>query len=165
MHKTVSTFETFMNNNKMKRRIFKMNNNMTTENDKDNEMKGMNCTLKGKSIINKKKYFSYLNSPPAFHNHIVKNEAKFRNEIKAISPTLGANKRKDFYLTDIMQTKYTFGPFSTLQRDKEHVKQVSSNELKFEKEDSVHKYMKGFKYKMDQPIRPLKLVKPSFMFK
>lgn len=128
---------------------------MTTENDKDNEMKGANCALKAKNANNKKKYFSFFNSPPAFHNHIVKNEAKFKNEIKAISPTLGANKRKDFYLTDIMQTKYSFGPFSTLQRDKEHVKQVS-NDMKFQKEDSIHKYMKGFKYKVNSPFRPIK---------
>lgn len=153
LHKTVSTFETFMNNNKMKRRIFKMNNNMTGDTAEGRSLKSKS-SLNGNERTNHKKRFAFWNAPPGFWNKIV-NEGKFKNEIKAMSPMMGSERRKEFYLTDIMQTKYTFGPLCRLNRDREHVKKVS-NEMGSQKEDSVHRYMKGFKYKVDSPMKPIR---------
>jgi hypothetical protein len=182
LNKTVSTFETFMNNNKMKRKILKMNNDLTNnENSNQNINNNIhintninnnnNNLLSPKKNINdikhnnKKKHFTNLNSPPAFHNKIVKNEPMFKNEISAISPNMYPTKRKEVYLSDIMQTKYSFGYFNKLQRENDNVLTTTNNDINYQNEDEVSKYMKGFKYKMTQPIRPLKLVKPSFMFK
>ena len=151
-----------MNNDLTNNEISNQNNNNNIHNSNNNNL------LSPKKNINdikqnKKKHFTNLNSPPAFHNKIVKNEPMFKNEIHAISPNMYPLKRKEIYLSDIMQTKYSFGHFNQLQRDNEHVITTTNNNL--QNEDEVSKYMKGFKYKMVQPIRPLKLIKPSFVFK
>ena len=145
-------------------------NNQLTNNDNSNNNNNNSNLLSPKKGINdlkqtKKKHFTNLNSPPAFHNKIVKNEPMFKNEIHAISPNMYPLKRKEIYLSDIMQTKYSFGHFNKLHRDTEHVVTTTTNEMKLQKEDEISRYMKGFKYKMTQPIRPLKLIKPSFVFK
>ena len=147
-----NNIHTSINNN-----INNNNNNLLSPKKNINDIKHNN---------NKKKHFTNLNSPPAFHNKIVKNEPMFKNEINAISPNMYPIKRKEVYLSDIMQTKYSFGYFNKLQRENDNVlTTTNNNNMNCQNEDEVSKYMKGFKYKMDQPIRPLKLVKPSFMFK
>lgn len=121
VRRSVSTFDCFMKANKIKKKIGKMNDDY------------FSCS----------KTFSTFNKPVIINSKIV-NNTDFNKEIAALSPTFTSTKKKHFYLSDIMRTKYTFSSINRISKDK-NVKPLSKKELLQKKDkENFNTFLLGF---------------------
>ena len=122
LKRSISTFDSFMKSNKIKKKI----SNLNTD------------------YFNNSKTFTSFNSSASSSNNILKN-TNFKKEISVISPTLSSSKRKHFYLSDIMQTKYKFGALNTLVKDKKAMPLSRKELIKKKDLENYNSFISGFK--------------------
>lgn len=121
VRRSVSTFDCFMKANKIKKKIGRMNDDYFP------------CS----------KTFTSFNKPLLINSKIV-NNTNFNKEIAALSPTFTSTKKKHFYLSDIMRTKYTFSSLNPISKDKKP-KPLSKKELlKTKDKENFNTFLLGF---------------------
>ena len=94
--------------------------------------------------FNNSRNFTSFNSSASSSNNILKN-TNFRKEISVMSPTASSSKRKHFYLSDIMQTKYKYGALNTLIKDKKAMPLSRKELIKKKDLENYNAFISGFK--------------------
>ena len=90
------------------------------------------------------KTFTSFNSSASSSNNILKS-TNFKKEISVMSPTASSSKRKHFYLSDIMQTKYKYGALNTLIKDKKAMPLSRKELIKKKDLENYNAFISGFK--------------------
>ena len=122
LKRSISTFDSFMKTNKIKKKIYNLNSD----------------------YFNNSKTFTSFNSSASSSNNILKS-TNFKKEISVMSPTASSSKRKHFYLSDIMQTKYKYGALNTLIKDKKAMPLSRKELIKKKDQENYNAFISGFK--------------------
>ena len=122
VQRSVSTFNCFMNSSKIQKEIRAINN----------------------EYFNNTKYFSHKNLPPRINTTL--NRPTGKHDIGYVSPTAysSSNKRRHYYLSDIMRAKFNVKSFNKL-KDRSYVPLSKKEIIKKKEEEHFRNFADGFR--------------------